>query len=379
MPPASLPDNARIVHLVKMVGVSGMERHLLSLLPGLRACGLDARIIVLVEPDKPMTEYLQAMQRLGVPAEALVISRDFDPGLMATLAKKFREGGYYGVHTHLIHGDIHGLIAAKLAGIRHIFSTAHNDDRFRRLLPIRIVQAILWRQVEAGIAISESLRQFLIRVEFAPPDHIHTVRYGLDRSSVQIDPAARQNLRAELSLDPQTPLVGSVCRLVEQKGLRYAIQAFAQIADQVPAAHFIIAGDGPLKTSLQQQAADLGLRQRMHFLGWRTDSHSLLAAVDVLLMPSLWEGFGLVMLEAMASATPIIASNVSALPEIVVDGETGFLVPPADPESLADKMIHLLKNPDQAREMGHRGQRRLDSVFSVDRMVQQTLKVYGRS
>ncbi len=372
----AVPKNANVVHVVKMVGVSGMERHLLTLLPGLRSCGLNVSLIVLVEPDKPMDDYLSQMQRLGVPAEAFVISRDFDPGLIVRLVRKFRAGGYDAVHTHLIHADLHGVIAAKLAGVKYIFFTGHNDDRFRRLLPVRLVQGLLWRQVEAGIAISEALRQFMIRVEFAPPDRVQTVRYGLEPSGVQVEPGARQKLRAELNLEPQTPLLGSVCRLTEQKGLRYAIQAFAQVAAQIPMAHYIMAGDGPLRATLEQQVADLGLKDRVHFLGWRNDAQSLLAAIDVLIMSSLWEGFGLVLLEAMAVSTPIIASRVSALPEIVVDGETGALVPPADPQALAEAMLKMLKDPEQVRRLGSQGRRRLETEFSVERMVQNTLKVY---
>ncbi len=366
----------KIVHVAKMTSVAGMEKHLLTLLPGLQARGLDVSLIVLVEPDKPMADYVADMQQSGVGAEAMVIRRDLDPMLIGRLARKFREGHYDAVHTHLIHADLHGVIAAKRAGVRRIFFTGHNDDKFRRQWPIRLLQRWLWRQVTAGIAISESLRQFMIAVESAPPERVHTVHYGLDPAAVPIDPTARQKLCEELGVHPNAPVAGSICRLTEQKGLSYAIRAFWQIAEQAQGAQYVVVGDGPLRQSLQREAEGFGLGQRVHFLGWRDNAGSLLGAFDVLLMPSLWEGFGLVALEAMAASRPVIASRVSALPEIVESGVTGFLAEPADPSALAECLLHLFENPALAREMGENGRRRLEAEFSADRMIDGTLKVY---
>jgi glycosyltransferase involved in cell wall biosynthesis len=356
-----------------MTSVAGMERHLLTLLPGLRACGLDVSLIILVEADKSLDAYPAQMSDLGVPTEQLVMQRDLDLGIIWRLARKFRESGCDAIHTHLIHADLHGIIAAKLAGVKHIYFTGHNDDSFRHRLPIRLLQSFLWRQVEAGITISEALRQFVINVEFAPPSRVHTVHYGLDPSKVVPVENARSSLRQMLGLAPNTPIAGSVCRLTTQKGVTYAIQAFQGLPD----AHYVIVGDGPLRNTLETEVHNHQLEDRVHFLGWRDDIHHLMAGFDVLLMPSLWEGFGLVALEAMAVCTPIIASRVSALPEIVVDGETGYLVPPADPTALAARLRDIFNDPDKARLVGENGRKRLESEFSVQRMVESTLKVYG--
>jgi glycosyltransferase involved in cell wall biosynthesis len=366
----------KIVHVAKMTSVAGMEKHLLTLLPGLQARGLDVSLIVLVEPGKPMDDYVAHMQQSGVQTETMVIRRDLDPLLIGRLARKFREGRYDAVHTHLIHADLHGVIAAKRAGVRRIFLTGHNDDQFRRRWPIRFLQRWLWRQVTAGIAISEALRQFIITVESAPPERVHTVHYGLDPAAVPIDLSARQKLCEELGIHPNAPIAGSICRLTGQKGLSTAIRAFWQIAEQAQGAQYVIVGDGPLRQSLQREAEGFGLGQRIHFLGWRDDAGSLVGAFDVLLMPSLWEGFGLVALEAMAASRPVIASRVSALPEIVENGVTGYLADPADPSALAECLLDILQNPALAREMGENGRRRLEAEFSVDRMIDGTLRVY---
>ena len=155
-----------------------------------------------------------------------------------------------------------------------------------------------------------------------------------------------------------------------------ALRAFWQISEQSQGAQYVIVGDGPLRPALEHEARAYGLGQRVHFLGWRANAARLMAAFDVLLVPSLWEGFGIVALEAMSAAIPVIASQVSALPEIVANGETGYLAAPGDSSSLAEHLLHIFQNPKMAREMGRNGLDRLKSEFSVERMVEGTLKVY---
>jgi glycosyltransferase involved in cell wall biosynthesis len=169
---------------------------------------------------------------------------------------------------------------------------------------------------------------------------------------------------------------GSVCRLVEQKGLIYALRGFAQVAQEYDA-HYAIVGDGPLRQTLVDTCTTLGIATRVHFLGWRTDAQTLYPAFDAFLMPSLWEGFGLVALEAMAAGLPILASRISALPEIVVDGETGYLATPTSVDALAARMRDLLQYPERAAAMGKAGKQRLVTTFSVQKMVESTRQVYG--
>jgi glycosyltransferase involved in cell wall biosynthesis len=359
-----------------MTAVAGMERHLLTLLPALAQRGLDVQLLVLTESDKPLESYLAQMRSAGVPTQAVPIRRDLDPSLIAALAARVR--GRDAVHTHLIHADLHGVLAAKRAGVRRVYCSAHNDDKFRRLLPVRLLQGWLWRQLTAGIAISEALRRFLITMEFAPPSKIHTVYYGHDPEPLPARSQVRAALTAELNLPADALIVGSVCRLTEQKGITYGLAAFAQAALDCPQAHYVIMGDGPLRGALQAQAVAAGLNDRVHFLGWRPDARALYPALDVFMMPSLWEGFGLVALEAMAASLPIIASAVTALPEIVVANETALLAAPRRVDELATALRALLSNPALRARLGWAGRQRLGSVFSVQRMVEGTLKVYGQ-
>jgi len=366
----------RVIHLSKMSGAAGSERHLLALLPGLRARGVDARLWVLAEPDNPLDEYLARAGALGVPTERLTIRRDFDLALLWRLARHLRYERPDILHTHLIHADLYGVLAARLAGVPRVVSSRHNDDRFRTRPPVRLLNRALWRGIDAGIAISGAIRAFSLRVEGAPAERLHTVPYGLDPATIPARPDARAALRAALGLPADALLVGSVCRLVEQKGLLYGLRGFAAVAGEIPGAHYVIAGDGPLRPALAAEARALGVSERVHFLGWRDDAHAVFAALDVFLAPSLWEGFGLVFLEAMAHRLPVISTSVSAIPEIVTDGETGWLVPPRDTDALAGALRAALTDPAARQARGANGRARLEAEFTVEAMVERTLAVY---
>ncbi|MBC7811770.1 MAG: glycosyltransferase [Burkholderiales bacterium] len=366
----------RVTHIIKVVRIAGAERHLLTLLPALRERGVDASILLLVEPAIPMDDLAQAAAERDIPLQRMTIYHDADVTLLPRLVSKLRTLKPDVVHTHLLHADLFGIPAAKLAGVRAIVTGRHNDNAFRRRFPLRQINQALWRMADAGIVISSALARFCIEIEGAPPDKLHTVYYGLDTQTI-IDPVeARANLRHELGLSDDTLLIGAVCRLIEQKGLIYGLQAFAQISERFPQAHVVIAGDGPLRANLETEASALGLAKRVHFLGWRPDTTPVFAALDVFLAPSLWEGFGLVLLEAMEQSLPIVGSAVSAIPEIVVDGQTGRLVAVRDVDALAAALAELLSDDNLRRQMGAAGYARLKQHFSVARMTDKTLAIY---
>lgn len=370
----------RIVHVMKMTGIAGAENHLKALLPGLCTHGFTVALLILTDPrrnNRDLERYADDLKHShGIDAQLIPIRSAFDPRLIRTLIRLFR--GADAVHTHLIHADLHGLIAARIAGVKYVFSTAHNDDQFRRRRVIRLFQRWYWSQVTAGIAISDSLRHFLLSVESAPPSKIHSVRYGysiqdgVDESRVTVG-----RLRTKLGLAPDVPIFGSVCRLVPQKGLDTAIRAFARIADDYPKASYVIIGDGTLRSKLSALARDLQIADRVHFWGWDANPGDLYPDMTCFVMPSRWEGFGLVALEAMAHQLPILASNVSALPEILEDGRTGILFPVDDVDQLAAAMRRILDDPAQAAAMGGAGYARARDRFSVEAMIEGTLYVYG--
>lgn len=367
----------RVLHILKVKGIAGAEQHLLTLLPGLRVRGVDARFLILVPPDNPAADFTAAAEARGIPLEKLVIRHHADVTLYGQLLSKIREFSPDVVHTHLQHGDLYGIPAARWAGVPVVITSRHNDDGRRRNRVLRWLNRWLWGQVNAGIAISESVRQFSMEVEHVPAQKIITIHYGISSGQVlSKSPQSYAALRSELGLSEQAILMGTVCRLLDWKGVQYAIEAFSQVQTQFPDAHLVITGDGPMRQSLQTQVHKLHLMNRVHFRGWRSDVGTVMSGLDIFLMPSEREGFGLVLLEAMSYGLPVIGSQAGAIPEVVVDGETGIIVAPKKSDEIAEALRWLLADRSLRQYMGLQGQDRLEVHFSAARMIDQTLSLY---
>ncbi len=364
---------SKIVHIAKATGIHGMEKHLLGLLPALTT-DYETIFIILTEPGKPVDAYCDELRTRGVRVYTLPIRFDIDPACFIkiySLLQKLKPGL---VHTHLIHGDLYGILAARLAGMRPIVSTKHNDDEFRRNRIVRRLNIFLNKRVSHIITISNWIRQFVTEVEHVPPEKSTTVYYGLDTS----EPVSGSiSVRSEWGFSRQDLVFGITARLVEQKGHRYLIEAFAEACTSRDDIRLLIVGEGPLMASLQRLVQDKNLSRVVQFAGFRTDIDNVLRNLDVFIHPSLWEGFGLAVLEAMAMGKPIIATKVSALPELIEDGINGCLVPPRDSSSLARAIIRLSSDETLRRSLGQNARRKCQKVFSAERMVKATRAVYA--
>lgn len=372
-----MQGKARICHIFKITGVSGSENHLLTLASHLDHSRYRLTFCLLVEREPDLSAYIATLEAIGVEVVRFPIRADLDPLLLWRLVRFLRVQRPDVVHTHLIHGDLYGTLAARLAGVPHVVSTKHNDDAFRQRGFYAWLDRALARYQNQIITISHHLRRFYVEVEGLPADKISTIHYGLDPGAFLQRVGEGADVRAELGMPADVPLVGVVGRLTEQKGHAYLLDAFAEVIQALPSAHLLVVGDGELRPALEQQAARLGLQDSVTFTGRREDVPRIMMALDVLVMPSLWEGFGLVLLEAMAAGKPVVASRVSAIPEIVVEGETGLLVPPADPKALAQALLVILVDPTRAVGMGHRGRARLEQEFTIGKIIESTNQVYS--
>ncbi len=368
----------RVVHLIKVTGISGAERHLLMLLSGLRETGIDTQLILLVEPKNPVDEMVEEAEERNIPVQRVVIYHHLDVTLYWRLWRLLRQLQPDILHTHLWHADFFGIPAGRVARKATLLTGRHNDDAFRYRRPVRWINRILWKLVKGGTAISSAIRDFSIAIEGVSPNKVSTVRYGTEHESVSAETieSARLAIRRELGVGDDAIVVGMVGRFVEQKGFLYGIQGMAPLIDRIEHLHLLIAGDGDLRDELEAEARQLGIQDRVHFLGWRTDIPRVMASLDIFLMPSLWEGFGMVLLEAMSKRVPVVASDVSAIPEIVVDGETGLLVPPRDPIAITQALYPLIHDAHLRKHMGFLGECRLEKDFNVERMVKETIAVY---
>ena len=340
----------KVLHVHRIGGIGGSERHLLTLLPALRERGVDVSFLGLDDPSRAPDPFYEA---LAVPYERLKAPRDLDPALAWRVRRAARRADL--VHTHLVHADVYGAF-----GARRLVSTKHNDDPFRTGA-FRFVERALARRATRIIAITESLARFQVERVGLPAAKVEVIHYGLD----DLPQAWGENPPDPLS--PDARLLLCICRLEPQKGVDVAIRALREI----PGAQLVVLGEGPQRGELEQLARELDVP--VYLPGRVPDVAAWLRRADLLVHPVRWEGFGLALLEAMLASLPVVATKVSSIPEIVVDGETGLLVPPDDPGALAAAVNRVLADPSG---YGERGRARARSDFSVAEMADRTLAVY---
>ena len=358
----------RVLHVHRIRAISGSERHLLTLLPALAERGFDPVFLGLDDPTGDGEPFYAALDRAGVPTFRVPCQRDVDARLLRRLTASVRGLRPDLVHTHLVHADAYGALAT-LRTRTPLVSTKHNDDRFRSG-PFRFVERALATQTRALVTISHALARFSEHVGL-PREKLRVIHYGLDDL-----PDAWGEDDPSKHVPDDVRVVLAVARLDEQKGLDIAVSALAAVHAEHPDAVLVVVGDGPLRERLETQARALGVSNAVVLRGRTGDVAAWLRRADVFVHPASWEGFGLVVLEAMLAGLPIVASAVSALPELIDDEKTGLLVPPRDADAFTEALRRVLTDPVLARRMGDAARERARSEFSVARMAERTRDVY---
>ena len=346
----------RVLHVHRIGGIGGSERHLLTLLPALQSRGVDVRFLGLDDSSRAPDPFYE---QLSVPYERMPAPRDVDPALAFRVTRVLRRARPDLVHTHLVHADVYGALAAP-----RLVSTKHNDDPFRAGM-FRFLERGLAARASRIVTITGALARFQVERVGIPERKLVTIHYGLDA----LPEAWGENPPDDVPADALVVL--AVCRLERQKGVDVAVRALARLREQEPGAHLVVLGEGAERTRLEELARELHVP--LHLPGRVPDVAAWLRRAAVLVHPVRWEGFGLAVLEAMLAGLPVVASRVSSLPELVADGETGILVSPDDPEALASAIERALGDP---AALGAAGLRRAQERFSVARMAEATLDVY---
>jgi glycosyltransferase involved in cell wall biosynthesis len=349
----------RVAHVHRMRGIGGSERHLLTLLPALAERGVEPVFVGLDDPAWNPVDFYGALR---VPALRIPAPRDVDPLLLARLVRRLQADV---VHTHLVHADVYGGLAAALRGTP-LVSTKHNDDPFR-LGAFRFVERGLGRLASRIVTITDALRAFTIERVGIPAEKVETIHYGLDALP---EPWGENPPDA---VPDGVRVLLAVSRLTRQKGVDVAVRALPLLPPDTVLV--VLSSTTGEQAELESLARELGVERRLFLLGRLPDVAAWLRRADVFVHPARWEGFGLSVLEAMLAGVPVVASNVSSLPELVADGETGFLVRPDDPSSLALGVARALED---AGRLGASGRERARSQFSVERMAEKTADLYAR-
>jgi glycosyltransferase involved in cell wall biosynthesis len=340
-----------------MRGIGGSERHLLTLLPALAERGVEPVFVGLDDPAWDPRDFYDA---LTVPAVRIPAPRDADPLLLARLVRGLRADV---VHTHLVHADLYGGVAAQLRGTT-LVSTKHNDDPFRTGA-FRFVERALARLADRVVTISDSLHRFTVEQVGVPASKVETIHYGLD------EPPRPWGTNPADAVPESARILLSTSRLTSQKGIDVAVEALSLLPDDVV---LVVLGEGSERELLEELAREHAVDARVFLPGRVPDVAAWLRRASVYVQPARWEGFGLAVLEAMVCGLPVVATNVSSLPELVVDGESGVLVPPDDPAALARGIERALSEPG----MGDAGRARARGAFSVAQMADRTVALYER-
>ena len=346
----------------------GGQNQVLVTLMGLRALGHRTMLVAHSAGE------LRRRAEEGLDLVSIAPRTEMDLGAAWRLSRVIKRLQPEIVHAH----DPHGVAMAALALSMSTQQTKPPLVAARRV-DFRLRGSALsrwkYRQVDCFICASDAIRQMLIS-DGVPEARAVTVHEGIDLAHVAAAPPA--SLHEDFWLPHHAPIVGNVAALVPHKGQKHLIESAALVLRQVPDARFVIAGEGELRPALERQIKDRHLDKHVVLAGFRPDVLSLHKAFDVFAMSSVTEGLGTSLLDAMACGKPVVATSTGGIPEVVVDGETGFLVPPRDHEAMAEAIVRLLKDTALRERMGAAAIRRVREKFSADRMVQQTLRVYRR-
>ncbi|MBI5070614.1 MAG: glycosyltransferase family 4 protein [Deltaproteobacteria bacterium] len=367
----------RVCMVVNNLDVGGLEKVVLSLARHLPAAEVELSLVCLSGPGKLFGDLPLppgACLVLDKRAEVNAAERLRTPLLLARIARFLRARRVEVVHTHNLAPLLYGGLAARLLGPWRpaVAYSEHNQvyraggralRRFGRYL----------RLADEVVAVSHDLRKTLVE-KLQVARTVRVLHNGIDPGAfVGADAEA---VERELGRREGEFLVGTAVVLSEQKGIRYLLEAARLVREADPSIRFVVAGDGPLRGELEAQARDMGLGDGVRFLGYRRDVPQLIAALDAYVLPSLWEGLPLALLEALAGGKPILATTVGGNPEVVTDRENGLLFPPRDPGAIARAVLEIRRDPALRRRMREANVEKFRRSFSVASMAGAHVELY---
>lgn len=342
-------------------GWRGGQQQLLALMLGLREQGY--RVSLAAQTGSPLESRARQERFRVYPTN---VRNEIDVLGLFQLYKVFKSTPFHIVHYNTPKPILFGTLLSKLMNVpNRVISRCVNFPLKRGLSRIKYT----WG-VDKIIAVSHDIKNTLVR-HGIPSRLIEVIHEGID-----LDALDRYEPAQAACLDPSLTQVGTVGHLSAEKGERFLIEAAAELCERYEQLRVVIVGEGELRPELEGLARSLRLHEKVIFTGFREDFFSLIKSFKVFVLPSLSEGFGVVILYAMAASLPVVATNVGGVPEIVQDRITGLLVPAGDSKELARAIAYLLDHPEQARAMGEAGRRRLEAYFSLKTKIDRTIDVY---
>ena len=369
--------------------MGGPALHVSYLSAGLRDRGYET-ILVAGSVGQGEQSMAYVAEELGVPVVTIpLLHREISPvrDLLATvrLARIIRAERPAILHTHTAKAGAVGRVAAFLAGRRRppiIVHTFHGHvlrGYFGRFWTgvFRLLERWLARITDALVAVSPEVRDELVAFGVAPASKFRVIRLGIELDErLDRDGAARAETRRVMGIGDERFVVGWIGRMTAVKRTDIVLRSFSRLKDEGVDAVLCMVGDGPDRRSVEDLAGELGVMRDSLFPGYQEDVGPFFAAFDVFVLPSGNEGTPVTAIEALASGCPVVATRVGGVPDVVTDGEDGFLVEPGDVEELAARLAQLANDPDLRGRMGAAGRERMRSRYAVDRLIDDIDRLY---
>jgi L-malate glycosyltransferase len=366
-------DLPPIMVLADHIGYAGGVRHgvttyLLHVLPKLAAAGLDLTVCFLRAPHAAAAD----LRACGI-RPVFFDAGKWDPTVALRVAALARRNGVRLLHATGVKGTLVARIAARLIGARTLLHVHDLNDPGAALSAL---QRLVARPTDAAVCVSEAVRELTVTRYRVAPGRVRVARNGIPLEMLRAaGAAARKHVLAELGIEPGRPVLAVIGRMHPVKGHRALLAMLPEIVRSSPRALLLVIGDGPERAPCEALARNLGLSGHVRFLGRRGDVPRLLAAIDLVLMPSHSEGLGLAAIEAVAAARPVIAFAAGGLPEVVVDGVNGRLVPPGDCQAFAGAVVDTLRDPGRRLSYA-RGAASSAKRFGVEAHVHRLIDCY---
>ncbi len=344
----------------------GTEEVTLQLTRTLAAFGEDVQLVV-----HPRSELRRRAEEEGLPLLEVTVRTQLDPIAYFAYKRLFKQMAPDVVQLNASKDYYAAGLAAKALQIPLVI----RRGVVLRLKPHQLKYYNDW--AAAVVAPSEAMRRQMLE-DGVKPEKLHVIPNCVDLERLRPAPEARRRVRAELNLDEAAPVIALVARFTKAKGHAVLLEALPQVRAHFPGVQVLFAGKGDLEGELRALANRLGVGECVHFLGFRRDVPDLYAASDVAVVPSIWaEAFGYAAVEALAAGTPVVASRSGALPEVVPKGQAGLLVPPGEPEPLAEALVKLLREDELRRRLGEFGRRYVEK-YDARPLAEQYLELYRR-
>jgi glycosyltransferase involved in cell wall biosynthesis len=372
----------RILHVIYTHGVGGAEKYLKHLLPGLKAYGIDCDLIVVCtkETEDIFTTYCASLNGLGVRT-TLMVAEKYNILKTAKKVNAYLKAAEISMlHTHLFHADLMAAVLKTFFNKRvHIISTKHGyQEKFlqqyepgKRYSPkdfYYFLTKFILRKIDSNLAVSKGIADLYVNLGLTK------TAYPCIHHGIKIERFNKEEYKSECKLaNPQLIIVG---RIELFKGHQFLIEAMPAVAAAFPGVKLLVLGEGSEKNNRMQQLKNLGLQNNVEFLGFKDHPYAFISHSDIIILPSLFEPFGLVYIEAFALKTPVIAFNTPAGNEIMQNNETALLVNKADTVALAEKIIYLLNNKAAGEALAQRAYKKYLEFFTTEVMIKNTAAWY---